>query len=255
LADHLKAIIAAPPDVLRVDEKFLREHNIVNVCAVIITTNHKTDGVYLPADDRRHDVAWSELTKDDFEADYWARLWSWYDRGGDRNVAAYLANLDLTDFDPKAPPPKTEAFWDIVNANRAPEDAELADVLDAMSEDKDADGEPIPPVAFTLAAVLDKATERAPKDDNGEPKRGTFAHWLADRKNRRQIPHRFENCGFAPVRNDAAKDGLWKVDGARQVIYARADLEPRQRFAAAEAVRGRKGKTVAQYELELIAGW
>jgi len=33
---------------------------------VIITTNHKTDGIYLPADDRRHMVAWSNLTKDDF---------------------------------------------------------------------------------------------------------------------------------------------------------------------------------------------
>src|SRR5262249_3505100 len=52
LYDHLKAYTSAPPDVLRVDEKHLREHNIVNCCGVIITTNHKTDGIYLPADDR-----------------------------------------------------------------------------------------------------------------------------------------------------------------------------------------------------------
>ena len=52
--------------------------------------------------------------------------------GGDRHVAAYLAELDISAFDPKAPPPKTPAFWDIVDANRAPEDAELADVLDEM---------------------------------------------------------------------------------------------------------------------------
>jgi hypothetical protein len=32
----------------------------------------------------------------------------------------------------KASPPKTAAFWEIVDANRAPEDAELADALDAM---------------------------------------------------------------------------------------------------------------------------
>jgi hypothetical protein len=29
--------------------------------------------------------------------------------------------LDLSGFDPKAPPPKTAAFWDIVNSNRTPE--------------------------------------------------------------------------------------------------------------------------------------
>jgi hypothetical protein len=27
---------------------------------VIITTNHKTDGIYLEPDDRRHYVAWSD---------------------------------------------------------------------------------------------------------------------------------------------------------------------------------------------------
>jgi len=40
----------------------------------------------------------------------------------------------LTSFDAKATPPKTPAFWDIVDANRAPEDAELADVLDEMGK-------------------------------------------------------------------------------------------------------------------------
>jgi hypothetical protein len=63
--DHMKAYTAAPPDVLRVDEKNLREYNILNCCGVIITTNYKTNGIYLPADDRRNYVAWSELTKED----------------------------------------------------------------------------------------------------------------------------------------------------------------------------------------------
>src|ERR1700740_505193 len=64
--DHTKIYTAAPPDVLRVDEKHLREHYVFNVLGFIITTNHKTDGIYLPADDRRHYVAWSDATKEDF---------------------------------------------------------------------------------------------------------------------------------------------------------------------------------------------
>ena len=48
--DHSKAYIAAPPDVLRVDEKHLHEYSIPNVSGVIITTNHKTDGIFLPED-------------------------------------------------------------------------------------------------------------------------------------------------------------------------------------------------------------
>jgi hypothetical protein len=109
----MKVYTAAPPDVLRCDEKNMREYSIPNVCGVIITTNHKADGIFLPPDDRRHYVAWSDLTKDDFSDAYWDSLWEWYDRGGSNHVAAYLAGIDLSGFNPKAPPPKTQAFWEI----------------------------------------------------------------------------------------------------------------------------------------------
>jgi Family of unknown function (DUF5906) len=206
---HMKAYMAAPPDVLRVDEKNLREHSVCNVCAVVLTTNHKTDGIYLPADDRRHFIAWSETTKDDFSASYWDGLWAWYESGGFGHVAAYLAALDLSGFNPKAPPPKTPAFWAIVDANRAPEDAELADVLDSIAKE-----------AVTLAQIVAKA----------EP--NTY-EWLNDRKNRRAIPHRLEQCGYVPVRNDAAESGLFVIHGKRQTVYAKASLSVRDRLQAA----------------------
>jgi hypothetical protein len=108
--DHSKAYIAAPPDVVRVDEKNLREHPVFNVVGVIITTNHKSDGIYLPADDRRHFVAWSEQMKDRFDPAYWSAIWKWYDAGGYGHVGAFLRLLDLSTFDAKAPPPKTAAW-------------------------------------------------------------------------------------------------------------------------------------------------
>ena len=208
--DHMKSYTAAPPDVLRVDEKNLREHSVLNCCGVIITTNHRQDGIFLPADDRRHFVAWSELSKDDFAPDYWKTLWRWYVNGGNEHVATHLFELDLSSFDPKAPPPKTPAFWDIVDANRAPEDAELADVLDRMGN----------PDATTLAQITAEA-------------RGEFETWIKDRKNRRAIPHRLEKCGYSLIRNDAAKDGLWKIHDARQAIYAKSNLSIRDRLRAA----------------------
>jgi|AmaraimetFIIA100_FD_contig_101_753895_length_1828_multi_4_in_0_out_0_2 hypothetical protein len=213
--DHLKAYTAAPPDVLRVDEKYLREHSVLNCCGVVITTNYKSDGIYLPPDDRRHYVAWSNLTRSDFVDDYWTTLWDFYEQGGDRHVAAYLAELGLSKFDPKAPPPKTAAFWDIVHANRAPEDAELADVLDKMGN----------PYATTLLRIADMAS-------------GEVQIWINDRKNRRAIPHRLERCGYVPVRNPDADDGLWKIHGKRQVIYAKAELSPRDQYAAAGRLVG-----------------
>jgi hypothetical protein len=215
--DHLKAYTAAPPDVLRVDEKNLREHSIFNCCGVIITTNYQSNGIYLPADDRRHFVGWSDLTKDDFVDDYWNDLWSWYAKDGIRHVAAYLTELDLSGFDPKAPPPKTAAFWAIVDANRAPEDAELADVLDKLGN----------PDATTVVDITAKAA-------------GAFFEWITDRKNRRVIPHRLESCGYVPVRNDAAKDGYYVIGGRRQAVYGRAELSVSERFKAAGELASRQ---------------
>jgi hypothetical protein len=248
--ERTKTFITTPPPTIRVNAKHIRQYYILNLCFVVITTNHKTDGIFLPAGDRRYYVAWSELKIGDFEPDYWTKLWRWYEDGGYGHVAAYLAAYDLTGFDPKAPPRKTEAFWDIVDANRAAEDAELADVLDAMGDGRqDANGDPAPPIGFTLAKVQEKAGALAKKDDHGNPERNSFAAWLADRKNRRQIPHRFETVGYSPVRNEAADDGLWKVGGKRQTIYALASLSLHQRLDAAKQVIDRRGEPAFDLEL------
>jgi hypothetical protein len=214
LYDHMKSMIAVPPDVLRVDEKNLREHSIMNCCSIIITTNHRTDGIYLPADDRRHYVAWSSLKKTDFDESYWNKLWGWYLRQGLRHVTAYLLEFDISAFNPKAPPPQTAAFWDIVTASRSPEDAELADVLDRLHN----------PDAVTLVSIQAAA-------------QGGFAEFLLDRKNRRIVGYRFEACGYIAVRNDAAKDGLWKIAGARQVVYAKNSLTLAEQMSAARKLQ------------------
>ena len=199
--DRTKHITAAPPEVLRVDEKNAHEYVIPNLCGVVITTNHKTDGLYLPTGDRRHYVAWSPRTKEDYPADYWDTLHQWYSTGGNEHVAAYLAAVDLTDFSANAPPPKTEAFYDIVAANRVPEEADLADALDTLGY----------PEAITLAIVMGHVS-------------ADFAAWLKDHRNSRKVPHRFEAVGYVPVRNTDATDGLWVVAKRRAVIHARKTL-------------------------------
>ena len=209
--DHLKAYTAAPPDVLRVDEKNLREYSVPNVVGIVITTNYKAGGVHLEPDDRRHFVAWSNLTKDDFPNSYWTELYRWYNLGGIEAVAAHLSSLDLSSFDPKAPPPKTHAFWEIVDASRAPEDAELADLIDLLGA----------PEALTLEQIANLA----------EPE---FASWLRERKNAKRVSYRLESCGYVAVRNQAAKDGMYKVGDRRKVIYAKSSMSLRDRLMAAQ---------------------
>ena len=181
--EHLKTYTAAPPDTIRIDEKHLREYYIPNCCGVIFTTNHKSDGIFLPPDDRRTYVAWSDSSEKDFPADYWARMWRFLnDDDGDRHVAAYLAMLDLSAFNPKAPPLKTPAFWNIVAANSAPEDTDLAEAIDDIDS----------PDALTVDMLA--------RDANAE-----FGAWLRDVRNHRQIPHRLEKCGYVSVQNDPVR--------------------------------------------------
>ena len=198
-----RVILHRPPDVLRVDEKHLREYAIPNVTGLIITTNHKTDGIYLPADDRRHFVAWSDKKKDDFTPEYWNEIWHWYEHGGYEAVCShYLLHFDLSYWNPKAPPPKTAAFHEIVASSCAPEDAEIADALEALEW----------PEVTTLQHIKDRA---APE----------FAIWLSDRKNSRLISHRLEACGYIAVSNDGQKtDGRWKIGGKNVVVYARSSM-------------------------------
>ena len=79
-------------------------------------------------------MAWSDRPEGSFEISDWgpggkSDIWKFYDNGGFRHVAAYLREHDISNFNAKAPPPKTPAFYEIVNANRDAEDNEFADAL------------------------------------------------------------------------------------------------------------------------------
>jgi hypothetical protein len=216
LYERVKVYAASPPDVLRCNDKYIRQHYVPNVLGLIVTTNHKSDGVYLPSDDRRHLVAWSHHSKEEFSAEYFNRLWQWLLReGGNEHVAAYLAQHDLSVFDPCALPRQTAAFFDVVAASQAPEDAELADVLDEIGNGQ---GRPDVCCLWLLATSP----------------RGATLEWLLDRRQRRSIPHRMERCGYIACRNPDSDDGLWRINGRRQVLYAKVSLTPAQQLRAAQ---------------------
>jgi hypothetical protein len=146
-------------------------------------------------------------------------------------VIAYLRKYDLAKFSAYAAPPKTAGFWNMVTADQGTEHGELLDAIDALGKearDKVAKekGEPVKedapferPEALTLGDLVSKAPG---------------ADWMTDRKQSRAMPHRLRRCGYERVPNpDAERDsGMWRVNGKRTMIYARADLSPDDRLAA-----------------------
>lgn len=217
--DHVKTLTACPPETIMVDEKHIREQRVFNLCSVIYTTNHLLDGLYLPPDDRRHFVAWSEMNREDYAADYWPGFYAWLAQGGYAHVCAYLAQMDLSDFDPKAPPPRTEAFYQVVSANQAEGDSELADAIDHLGNPR--------PQALTLDMLLGAADALGLTG---------LKEGIGDRKNRRALPHRLDRAGYLVVKNPDAADGQWKIRGRRQNVYARRELSERDRHAAVQRV-------------------
>jgi len=59
-------------------------------------------------------------------------------------------------------------------------------------------------------------------------------------------PHRLETCGYVPVRNDAAESGLWVINGARQVVYAKRTLSAQERAKAVRELVNWSGKQSKQ---------
>src|SRR5262249_46460209 len=178
LNDHVKDMLATPPDTLRINEKYINEYYILNRAGMIITTNYR-DGLCLPADDRRHDVNFSERRGEEFPKEFWNKFWARYDAGGFNHVAALLYQYDLSNFDPKAEPPKTDAFWYMVEANRGVAYGELADAIDALKN---------PPVL-----TINELMAIAPG-----------LEWLSDPSKRKLTAHRLTDCQYIAVRNRGA---------------------------------------------------
>jgi hypothetical protein len=219
LYEKLKSVTCSPPEVLRVDEKHLRAFLVPNLTAVIVTTNH-TNGLYLPQDDRRFFVAESRVRRAELGPEYFNRLWAWYVAGGIGHVTAYLHTVDLSDFNPNAPPPKTRGWEQMVAAGKVPENTELVDVLERLR--------------YPEAVTVEQITRLLPVE--------MAEHWR-DVRQRRQVPHWMAEVGYEVTRSPQAKDGLWRVPdemGKRRsvVIYVQRELSVGDQQRAARKLVG-----------------
>ncbi len=215
--ERCKTLISAPPEAIFINEKHIPRYGIPNLVGVVITTNYLENGVYLPAEDRRHYVAQSKLPAAGkpgaLDDAYFAKFHDWLEnQGGKRHVAAFLRSRDLSGFNRKAPPPKTKAFWEIVDAQRATEETELADCIEQMRTNRrlriggDRDDDLIVFSMQELKATAEKLEMKNLQD------------WLADKKYRTQVPGKLKKLGYRRV-NSSAEDHLWKIGKRRQAIY------------------------------------
>jgi hypothetical protein len=128
VGNKLKPLAAAPPEYLRVNQKNIKPIRIRNLLSIAMTTNSQTP-LTLNNDSRRIMALWSDLNVRDASLNikpewlqFWKEAWPWMeDHGGAEAVIYYLRNeVDLSQFNPGAPPPVTEFLRDIRDASKSP---------------------------------------------------------------------------------------------------------------------------------------
>lgn len=122
---RLKPLAAAPPGRLRVNQKGVKKVSVRNILSVAMTTNSQLP-FRLSGQSRRIFAIWSDLNTRDASGqmtqawlEYWQHRWDWMKAGGFEQCINYLrTSVDLSDFNPGAPPPVTEFLRDIQNASK-----------------------------------------------------------------------------------------------------------------------------------------
>lgn len=126
LENQLKPLLAAPPEVLPVNRKYLAPYMSANRLLVIAFSNERIP-IALPSDDRRWFVIWTaapRMTEADSSA-----LWAWYMAGGREAVAGWLRARDVSAFEPGATPMVTEAKRMMTEAGMSPVESYLLELI------------------------------------------------------------------------------------------------------------------------------
>jgi len=126
LENQLKPLLAAPPDLLPVNKKFLAPYMAANRLLVIAFSNERVP-IAIPSDDRRWFVVWTQAPR--MTAAEAARLWAWYGAGGRVAVAAWLRARDVSAFEHGATPPLTDAKRMLTEAGLSPVESYLVELI------------------------------------------------------------------------------------------------------------------------------
>ena len=133
LANHLKPLLAAPPEYIPVNRKGLHPYDVLNRMFVVAFTNDRS-AISLSSGDRRWFILWSHaprMTDEEGKA-----FWDWLvAQGGRQAVAAWLARRDVRAFNPGATPMTTDAKDVLLQAGRSAAEAWLIEeIKDRRSE-------------------------------------------------------------------------------------------------------------------------
>jgi hypothetical protein len=126
LANKLKPIIAAPPEMLTVNRKGLHPYDMLNRMFVLAFSNDPVP-ISLDSQDRRWYCIWSAAPR--MNPDAAARLWAWYKSGGYEAIAHWLHHRDVSAFNPAGAPPVTEFKMNLIEHGMSMAESYLVELM------------------------------------------------------------------------------------------------------------------------------
>jgi hypothetical protein len=126
LANQLKPIIAAPPEMLPINRKGLHPYMMANRLFVLAFSNDPVP-ISLASQDRRWFCVWSTAPRMDSARA--KKMWDWYRSGGFHGIARWLHARDVSQFNPAAPPMWTEFKANLVEHGMSMAESYLVDML------------------------------------------------------------------------------------------------------------------------------
>jgi hypothetical protein len=126
LANQLKPIIAAPPEMLPINRKGLHPYYMANRLFVLAFSNDPVP-ISLASQDRRWFCVWSTAPR--MNSDQAKKIWDWYRGGGFGMIARFLRDRDVSQFNPSAPPMWTEFKANLVEHGMSMAESYLVEML------------------------------------------------------------------------------------------------------------------------------
>jgi hypothetical protein len=218
--EQAKTIITSPPEYHSIQDKFIPRHQIPNVNNTIITTNYRSGGLYVPRDDRRYFIVFSDVLRDQLGAEYWRALDAWMAVAENvEEIAAWLMVRDVSHFNPKAPPPRTAAWHEMAEGGQSGETNQLADLVEGFE-------------VFTVAMLAEKASTMQGADVE-------LGNFLRAGKNGTKINRMLNDLGWTKIKNQHDNRGRWLVSGSRVAIYGPDNLPMAVKLAMVANLLGR----------------
>jgi hypothetical protein len=126
LANKLKPIIAAPPEMLVINRKNEHPYPMLNRVFVLAFSNDPVP-ITLDSQDRRWFCVWSSAPP--MPEDEAREMWEWYKVDGFGSIAQWMYDRDVSKFNPAAPPMWTEYKRNMVEHGMSTAESYLVEML------------------------------------------------------------------------------------------------------------------------------